>query len=71
MALSTRSDDSDDYVKLLADLKERIRAARLRAALAVNTELILLYWSIGRDILARQGAAGWGAKVIDRLASDL
>lgn len=71
MALSTRSDDSDDYVKLLADLKERIRAARLRAALAVNAELILLYWSIGRDILARQGAAGWGAKVIDRLASDL
>jgi hypothetical protein len=33
--------------------------------------LILLYWSIGRDILARQRAEGWGAKVIDRLAVDL
>ncbi|WP_349666158.1 DUF1016 N-terminal domain-containing protein [Sinorhizobium sp. 6-117] len=35
-------------------MKERIRAARLKAAVAVNREPILLYWSIGRDILARQ-----------------
>ncbi len=45
--------------------------ARLKAAVAVNRELILLYWSIGRDILARQTAEGWGARVIDRLADDL
>jgi DUF1016 N-terminal domain len=32
---------------------------------------VLLYRSIGRDILARQDAEGWGAKVIDRLAKDL
>jgi len=43
----------------------------VRASLAVKRELILLYWSIGRDILARQEAAGWGAKIIDRLAKDL
>jgi hypothetical protein len=43
----------------------------VRAALAVNRELVLLYWSIGRDILGRQGSEGWGAKVIDRLAHDL
>ncbi|MBB2820002.1 UNVERIFIED_ORG: putative nuclease of restriction endonuclease-like (RecB) superfamily [Rhizobium esperanzae] len=59
------------YASLLSELKERIRAARLKAAVAVNRELILLYWSIGRDILARQTAAGWGARVIDRLAADL
>ena len=61
----------DDYLPLLASLKERIRAARLRAAVAVNQELILLYWSIGRDILARMSAEGWGAKVVQRLARDL
>jgi predicted nuclease of restriction endonuclease-like (RecB) superfamily len=33
--------------------------------------LVLLYWQIGRDIIVRQAAAGWGAKVIDRLAVDL
>ena len=40
----------------------------VRAAFAVNRELILVYWSVGRDILARQQAEGWGTKVIDRLA---
>ncbi|WP_114859759.1 PDDEXK nuclease domain-containing protein [Azospirillum brasilense] len=63
--------DSDGYASLLAELKERIRTARLRAAVAVNQELILLYWSIGRDILDRQTAAGWGARIVDRLAADL
>jgi predicted nuclease of restriction endonuclease-like (RecB) superfamily len=39
--------------------------------LSVNRELVLLYWSIGRDILSRQKSEGWGSKVIDRLAVDL
>jgi predicted nuclease of restriction endonuclease-like (RecB) superfamily len=60
-----------DYAALLAELKGRIAAARLKAALAVNSELILLYWQIGRDILQRQREEGWGAKVVDRLAADL
>jgi len=59
------------YVELLEDLKRRIREARVRAALSVNRELVLLYWHIGREILKRQKQEGWGAKVIDRLARDL
>jgi len=60
-----------DYAAWLAELKSRIHTAQQRAALAVNRELVLLYWQIGRDILARQGREGWGAKVIERLAQDL
>jgi predicted nuclease of restriction endonuclease-like (RecB) superfamily len=60
-----------DYADLLRILKERIRTAQVRAALSVNRELVLLYWQIGREILAKQAAAGWGAKIIDRLATDL
>ena len=60
-----------DYTSWLASLKQRIQSAQQRAALAVNRELVLLYWQIGQDILARQQAQGWGAKVIDRLARDL
>jgi predicted nuclease of restriction endonuclease-like (RecB) superfamily len=67
-SISTRP---EGYEEFLHDLKQRIRAAQVRAALAVNRELILLYWRIGRDILERQGRAGWGAKVIERLATDL
>jgi predicted nuclease of restriction endonuclease-like (RecB) superfamily len=59
------------YAAFLTELKQRIRGARLQASLSVNRELVLLYWSIGRDILMRQRNEGWGAKVIDRLAADL
>ncbi len=59
------------YAEWLAELKTRIHSAQQRAALAVNHELVLLYWQIGRDILARQAEQGWGAKVIERLAHDL
>ena len=61
----------EGYADWLADLKGRIHTAQQRATLAVNSELVLLYWQIGSDILARQSAQGWGAKVIDRLAHDL
>ena len=43
----------------------------VRAALAVNQELILLYWGIGREILERQAREGWGFRVIERLSADL
>ena len=59
------------YAAWLAELKARIHGAQQRAALTVNRELVLLYWQIGRDILARQSLQGWGAKVIERLAHDL
>jgi predicted nuclease of restriction endonuclease-like (RecB) superfamily len=63
--------NSADYTLFLADLKERIRSARLRTAVTVNRELVLLYWTLGRDILSRQEEQGWGARVIERLATDL
>jgi predicted nuclease of restriction endonuclease-like (RecB) superfamily len=59
------------YTDWLAELKTRIHTAQQRAALAVNRELVLLYWQIGRDILVRQNREGWGTKVIERLAHDL
>ena len=61
----------EGYTDWLVDLKSRIHNAQQRAALAVNRELLQLYWHIGRDILARQAEQGWGAKVIERLAHDL
>lgn len=60
-----------DYGPLLADIKTRVQAARIRAGLAANRELLALYWDIGRLILDRQHQEGWGTKVIDRLSADL
>ena len=59
------------YNAFLDALKTRIRTAQLRASLAVNQELMLLYWHIGREILKRQQEEGWGSKVVNRLAQDL
>jgi predicted nuclease of restriction endonuclease-like (RecB) superfamily len=61
----------EGYGDWLTDLKLRIHSAQQRATLAVNQELVLLYWQIGHDILTRQASQGWGAKVIERLAQDL
>jgi predicted nuclease of restriction endonuclease-like (RecB) superfamily len=59
------------YDEFLRDLKERIRTAQIKAALAVNRELVVLYWQIGCQILARQKSEGWGTKVVEQLAKDL
>ncbi|NOT85830.1 MAG: DUF1016 domain-containing protein [Methylococcaceae bacterium] len=59
------------YPDWLAELKSRIHSSQQRATLAVNRELVLLYWQIGQDILTRQAEQGWGTKVIERLAHDL
>ncbi len=65
------SDSDPNYADFLNGLKQRIRSAQVKAALAVNKELILLYWQIGCEILARQEEESWGSKVIERLAKDL
>lgn len=57
--------------ELLDELKTIVRAARVRAALRVNTELVMLYWQLGRTILERQAAEKWGTKVVDRIAAEL
>ena len=62
---------SAGYAPLLAELKSRVRTAQVKAALAVNAELVLLYWQLGHRIAQQQAKEGWGAGVIPRLAADL
>lgn len=67
----TKTLSPPDYAAFLASLKERILQARTSAARAVNRDLILLYWDIGRGIVEKQQTAGWGEAVVERLAADL
>ena len=60
-----------DYPGLLTEIKERIRSAQYEALKAVNKELVGLYWDIGRMIVERQDAEGWGKAVVEQLAADL
>ena len=61
----------EDYARLLADVKERVRATQYAALKAVNKELVGLYWDIGRMIAERQKVEGWGKSVVEQLAKDL
>jgi hypothetical protein len=60
-----------DYAPLLAEIKARVQSARIKAGLAANAELVLLYWQMGQRIAEMQAKEGWGAGVIPRLAADL
>lgn len=63
---------SDDRYRLfVAELKERVLAARTSAARAVNRDLVLLYWDLGRAIVEQQAKQGWGDSVVEQLAADL
>lgn len=67
----TRTLMPDWYPDMLASVSGKVAAGRIRAVTAVNQELVATYWAIGNEIINRQGQEGWGAKVIDRLSSDL
>lgn len=59
------------YTNLLETLKKEIASARVKAHFAVNAELITLYWKIGKHILERKKAEGWGSKAVERISQDL
>src|SRR5258708_18791897 len=59
------------YAEFLEHLKSRVRQAQLKASLAVNSELIHLYWDIGKSIVEKQEEEGWRAQVIEKLCRDL
>ncbi len=61
----------NDYAAWLVSLKEAIRTARIQASLAVNRELVLLYWQLGKEIVQRRATQTWGTKILENLAKDL
>jgi predicted nuclease of restriction endonuclease-like (RecB) superfamily len=56
------------YLQFINELKDQIKTSRVKAHLAVNRELVLLYFRIGQSILKKQEEEGWGTKVIDRIS---
>lgn len=69
--MSSESIISGEYTAFIETLKSDIRTTQVKAALALNRELVLLYWRIGGGILAKQKELGWGAKVVEQISRDL
>jgi predicted nuclease of restriction endonuclease-like (RecB) superfamily len=71
MSELNKNHPAPDYAHLLAEVKERVRSAQYAALKAVNTELVGLYWDIGRMIVERQAGETWGKSIVQQLAGDL
>lgn len=69
--MNTNLTASPDYRQWLRDLKTRFRQVQLKAAVAVNTELLQFYWTLGADIVARQAEQAWGSGFLPSLSKDL
>jgi predicted nuclease of restriction endonuclease-like (RecB) superfamily len=59
------------YKKWIIELKGKIRTKQIKAAMTVNSELLDLYWELGKAICEKQEKANWGEGLIDQLAKDL
>lgn len=59
------------YQSWIAQLKNKIQVSQLKAAVRVNTELILVYWQLGKEIVEKQQQANWGETLIEHFSKDL
>jgi predicted nuclease of restriction endonuclease-like (RecB) superfamily len=60
-----------DYKTWLLDLKSKIKQSQIKASLTVNSQLIAMYWELGKDIVKKQQSSKWGAGLIEQLSKDL
>ena len=60
-----------NYKNWLNSLKQKIKTAQLKAAISVNTQLLELYWDLGKDIALKQKEANWGDSILEELSLDL
>lgn len=61
----------NSYKNWIQDLKLRIYSAQLKASVSVNSEMIMLYWDIGKSIVEKQNEFNWGSKIVEEMAKDL
>jgi len=73
--LARKNDESlsldSNYKDFLRDIKDRLKKAQIRAALAVNAELIRFYWQLGSDLISQQKKYTWGENFLDQFSRDL
>jgi len=58
-----------EYINWLVELKSKIRSSQIKAAIAVNSALIVFYWELGKMINEKQTT--WGSKFLETLSKDL
>ena len=62
---------SNDYRQWIVSVKARIQSSQIKAAIAVNRELLELYWYLGEQIIEKQQSAKWGDGFLEQMSRDL
>lgn len=75
MKLLKKKEDSlrldENYKIFLTDIKARLQAAQIRAALAANSELIKFYWELGNNLIEKQKNHKWGNGFLEQFSRDM
>lgn len=74
MGKSSSMDEKNNleiYTSILNDVKNRIRKAQIKASLSANTEMISMYFDIGKIIYDLQNKGKWGDGIIPKLSRDI
>jgi len=62
---------NNSYINWLESIKLKIRSAQLKAAVAVNSELLEVYWQLCKEIIQKQSHAQSGNAILEQLSIDL
>ena len=60
-----------EFNQWIEDLKQKIHSARRKVALSINSQLLELYWELGKEIVAKQNKSNWGSNFIENIATEL
>jgi predicted nuclease of restriction endonuclease-like (RecB) superfamily len=63
--------ESEGYRQWISEIKDKIRSSQIKASLSVNSEMLKLYWDLGRSISEKLTKSNWGTKVVEKLSADL
>ena len=67
----TSTDMPGWYGEMLDNIKSLVANGRRQVMWTANVQMSMMYYQIGKNILQRQNAEGWGSKIVDRLSADL
>lgn len=63
--------NKNEYNSWLKEIKQRILKSQIKASIAVNIELLRLYWDLGKNISNKVNKSNWGAHIMEKLSTDL
>lgn len=63
--------DNSEFTQFVKDIKSKIYSAKSKAILSANRLMIELYFEIGKSIVQKQEALGWGKSVVEQMSKEL